>query len=614
MRLTSRSVFCLVQLLTIVVLGGVARAQTPGALDPLLAPRASLVSGQSRIVVVARNPAALSTVTQLIQWLGGVIGRPLPIINGRAAIVPNILLRVLAANPAVQHIALDRLIVGALERTGQTIGATAVRQEFGLDGSGIGVAVIDSGITAWHDDLSDAIDGSQRVARFVDFVGNTTTPSDAYGHGTHVAGIIAGNGFDSGGARSGMAPASRLVVLKVLDGSGQGRISDVIAALDYVVAHRVELNIRVVNLSVATGVYESYNLDPLTVAAKRAVDSGIVVVASAGNNGRSSDGQTQYGGTTAPGNAPWVLTVGASSHMGTIDRSDDTIASFSSRGPTAIDRAAKPDLVAPGVGIESLSVPNSALYNTRSAYLLSGTTPTSYPPYLSLSGTSQAAPVVAGTVALMLQANPALTPNAVKAALQFTAQTSADYDALTQGTGFLNAQGAVELAHFLAAPSTVGYPVDTIWSRQLLWGNHLVNGGRLEANATAWQPGTTWGATASASGQRIAWGVICSANCDDAAGTWDSWGVRCVDPACLLPDWGGDGSRDVVWGAQCDGSDCPIGAPWASGGSVSGTTVVWGTTTDGDTVVWGTTDGDTVVWGTSCSDPSCEPVIWRQPQ
>src|SRR6185295_2981439 len=246
--------------------------------------------------------------------------------------------------------------------------------------------------------------------------------------------------------------------------SGQGRISNVIAALDYVLAHRCELNIRVVNMSVATGVYESYNFDPLTQAAKRAVDAGIVVVAAAGNNGRNPQGQAQYGGITAPGNAPWVLTVGASSHMGTIDRSDDTIAPFSSRGPTAIDRAAKPDLVAPGVGIESLSVPNSTLYNTRSAYLLPGTVPTSYPPYLSLSGTSMASPVVTGTVALILQANPALTPNAVKAVLQFTAEMKPAYDALTQGAGFLDAQGAVELAHFLAAPSTTAYPADTMWS------------------------------------------------------------------------------------------------------------------------------------------------------
>src|SRR5439155_11314356 len=120
------------------------------------------------------------------------------------------------------------------------------------------------------------------------------------------------------------------------------------------------------------------------------VDAGIVVVAAAGNNGRSADGRTQYGGITAPGNAPWVLTVGASSHMGTIDRSDDTVAAFSSRGPTAIDRAPKPDLVAPGVGIESLSAPGSLLYSSMGPYLLRGTTTTADLPYLSLSGTSMA--------------------------------------------------------------------------------------------------------------------------------------------------------------------------------------------------------------------------------
>src|SRR5207249_4728632 len=163
---------------------------------------------------------------------------------------------------------------------------------------------------------------------------------------------------------------------------------NVIAALDYVVANKDAFNIRVVNLSVAAGVYESYNTDPLTVAAKRAVEAGIVVVTVAGNRGREQDGLGAYGGITSPGNAPWVVTVGASSHMGSSDRADDTMAAFSSRGPAAIDYKAKPDLVAPGVGIESLSVPASLFYATDTRYLLPGTVPTSYLPYLSLSGTS----------------------------------------------------------------------------------------------------------------------------------------------------------------------------------------------------------------------------------
>src|SRR5207249_11478258 len=116
---------------------------------------------------------------------------------------------------------------------------------------------------------------------------------DDYGHGTHVAGIIAGNGFDSSGARQGIAPGSHLVVLKVLDHSGQGHVSDVIAGVDYALTHRNELNIRIVNLSVAAPVYESYNSDPLTLAAYRAVSQGMVVVAAAGNAGRDILGGTK---------------------------------------------------------------------------------------------------------------------------------------------------------------------------------------------------------------------------------------------------------------------------------------------------------------------------------
>jgi serine protease AprX len=200
------------------------------------------------------------------------------------------------------------------------------------------------------------------------------------------------------------------------------------------------------NLSVAAGVYESYNTDPLTLAAKRAVDAGIVVVAAAGNFGRGAAGGTEYGGITAPGNAPWVLTVGASSHMGTVDRSDDVIAPFSSRGPSAIDGSIKPDIVAPGVGIQSIADPSSVLFGANPRSRIWGTIDTVSPPYLSLSGTSMASPVVAATVALMLQANPSLTPDSVKSILQFTAETSKHYDELTQGGGFLNARAAVDLA------------------------------------------------------------------------------------------------------------------------------------------------------------------------
>jgi len=572
-------------------------------LDPLLAPRASLLTGQSRVIVRAIDSGSMAAVSTLITGAGGTLLRSLPIISSEAAIVPNVSLPVIAASALVQRLTLDRVTLGANERTGATVGSTAVRQQLGYDGSGIGVALIDSGVTAWHDDLATPIGGAQRVDQFVDFVNGYQAPYDDYGHGTHVAGIISGNGFDSSGARSGVAPGAHLTVLKVLDGSGSGRISDVIAALDYVVGHKDALNIRVVNLSIATGVYESYQSDPLTLAAQRVVNAGVVVVAAAGNYGRDQYGNTAYGGITAPGNAPWVLTVGASSHMGTIDRADDTMAAFSSRGPTAIDRIAKPDLVAPGVGTESLSNPNSSFYTSKSAYLLNGTVQTPYLPYLSLSGTSMATPVVTGTVALMLQANPTLTPNQIKAILQYTAQDYSAYNRLTEGAGFLNAKGAVDLARFFAAPTIVPYPATTGWGAQVIWGNHLFVGGLLTADANAWSTAVTWGTPTTTAGDTVVWGVICStSSCDAGGGTWIPWGTTTTAP-------------NVVWGTRCGGADCD--PTTSGGGGVGGTAdgdgVVWGTG-NGDGVVWGTTgvDGDGVVWGTSCTDPSCQPVIWGQ--
>jgi serine protease AprX len=561
-------------------------------LDPLLQQQAAR-PGRSRVVVRVPSAAALLSVLPEAQLAGARVLRTLPIVSGAAVDIPNNLLPLLAGNPLVERVSMDRLIVGSNERTSAAVGATAVRQELGYDGTGVGIAIIDSGVAPWHDDLAANGLNAQRVDGFVDFVEGRQDAYDDYGHGTHVAGIAAGNGSDSNGARAGIAPAAHLTVLKVLDGSGSGRISDVIAALDYAVAHKDELGIRIVNLSVAAGVYESYNTDPLTLAARRAVSAGIVVVAAAGNNGRGPLGTPRYGGVTAPGNAPWVLTVGASSHMGTVDRSDDTIAAFSSRGPGAIDYAAKPDVVAPGVGIESLANPGSALYEADAAYLLNGTVPTPSFPYLSLTGTSMATPVVTGTVALMLQANPQLTPNAVKAILQYTAQAYQGYDRLTEGAGFLNAKGAVELSAFLAAPDG-DYPATDGWSTQIIWGNHLAEGGRLTGDANAWSPGVTWGDATTPDGERITWGIVCStAHCDPS----DSAPWQPSDLSTL---------PNIVWGALCGGDDCRV--PWTNS-SVTATS-----DTEADTVVWGTseTEGETVVWGTSCTDPSCQPVIWSR--
>jgi hypothetical protein len=196
---------------------------------------------------------------------------------------------------------------------------------------------------------------------------------------------------------------------------------------------------------------------------------------------------------------------------------------------------------------------------------------------MSLSGTSMSAPVVSGTIALMLQANPSLTPNAVKAILQFTSQTYAGYDPLTQGAGFLNADGAISLAAWFAAPTTTPYPDASTWSGHLIWGTRILEGSGVTPDAVPWATGVAWG-----------------------------------DPS----QPGFASLRNIVWGTRCGGADCDMSWNYheaRASSDTEGDTVVWGTSdTESDTVVWGTSDteGDTVVWGTSCNDPSCDPVVW----
>ena len=535
-------------------------------LDRSLADRASgLALGTSKVIVTLKPGYTLPAALRGYAKPNGRLG----IINGHVIEVPNRLLNQLANDPAVEDLHVDRPLHKDNYRTTLTTGARAVQQALGFTGAGIGVAVIDSGIANWHDDLTNRSSrqypyGNQRVSAFIDFVKGRTSPYDDDGHGTHVAGIIAGNGYDTNGQKAGTAPDASLVVLKVLDGNGQGTISNIIAALDWVLANHTQYNIRVVYMSVGASVTESYWTDPLTRAAKRVVDAGVVVVAAAGNAGKNSRGQQQYGAIACPGNAPWVLTVGASSTNGSSNRADDTMATFSSRGPTYLDYTAKPDLVAPGVGTYSLAAPGSTLVLNNPLALLGGLVATATAPYLSLSGTSMATPVVSGTVALMLQANPALTPNAVKAILQYTAQTYPNYNALTQGAGFLNALGAVRLARFYAtAQPGDPIPVQAMWSKHLIWGNHMLSHGAIDPRANAFAVGTNWGVAKSDGGDNIVWGTA-------------------------------DGGDNIVWGTADAGDN-----------------IVWGTADDGDNIVWGTADdGDNIVWGTDCGGNDCDNIVW----
>ncbi len=495
----ARSLFAIIA--TIALLPATAAAQ--GTLDAALASRALTPLGESRVIVRTADGARADAA---IRAAGGRPGRFLRGLGAQVALVPDSALEKLAARPEVAHVSLDRPVKGTVDGVtfAESAGATAIRRQLGFDGNGVGVAIVDSGVVNWHDDLGDGT-----VVHFVDFVNDLLLPYDDFGHGTHVAGIIAGSGYDSGGARRGVAPGARLVVLKVLDSTGNGHISNVIAAIDYAVEHRAQFNIRIINLSVAAGVHESYEVDPLTLAAKRAVDAGIVVITAAGNLGRSAAGVVQPGSITSPGNAPWVLTVGATNDRGTAIRSDDTLAPFTSRGPTHIDGFMKPDIVAPGVGIESLADPNSTLYAINPDARLPGTVQTATMPYLRLTGTSMAAPVVAGTVALMLEANPDLTPNLVKAILQYTAERRSRYDTTAQGAGFLNARGAVQLALQLAGKTVAPAAADpTRWSRQLVWGNTLIRGGIITAGANAWDLGVVWGQALTPDGDPVTFGVV----------------------------------------------------------------------------------------------------------
>jgi serine protease AprX len=573
-------------------------------------------TGRSRAIVVLTPGCSIDA--DLFK-AGGRKGLRLGVISGQVIELPNGQIKKLANNACVSSIHWDRKIGGEMNRAAVTLGARAVQHNFGFNGAGVGVAVIDSGITPWHDDLNYTgsnplvrVVGSQRVTKFVDFVNGLTAKYDDNGHGTHVAGIIAGNGWDTFGTRAGIAPAAHLVSLKVLDAQGGGYISNVIAALDWVAANHAQYNIRVVNLSVGARVTESYLTDPLTIAAKHVVDEGVVVVTAAGNFGKNrTTGQFLYGGITAPGNAPWVLTVGADSHMGTVMRTDDMMADYSSHGPTARDFHAKPDVVAPGTGIVSLSVPGSRLYTLHPAYLLGGSLFGGTKPYLSLTGTSMASPMVAGTVALMMQANPNLTPNLAKAIIEYTAQDYG-YSKLIQGAGFLNTEGAVRLARYLytAQPGSL-YPSSPVWTKKINWGNRVITSGVIKPAGTAWGLGTVWGSTTDGVGGSVVWGTHCpDSACETLVWSTDGdngdnivWGTGDGDLGDNIV-WGNAcGAEDcwnIVWGNDCGGNDCQ-NVVWGADGD-DGDNIVWGTDgDDGDNIVWGTDgdDGDNIVWGSA---------------
>jgi subtilisin family serine protease len=393
-------------------------------------------------------------------------------LNALAVELPVSALEELASFDEVSYVSADRDMLSSGGPLAIEVGAEMVRQQtsavgtaYNLDGTGIGIAFLDSGLYTSHKAFTGRVGGSK------DYTGENRT-DDPFGHGTHVAGIAAGGvGFLSG-KYGGVAPNATIYNARVLNSLGVGTVSGVLAALNDLLLYHTTYNIRVVNISLGMPAIDSYKDDPVCRAVRQLVDQGVVVVVAAGNDGKDSHGNKVYGLIHSPGNEPSAITVGASNDMWTIDRSDDAVTTYSSRGPTRsfwtdasgvrhYDQLLKPDLVAPGNKVGSAEADSNYLVKLNPS-LDMGVSKFANQKEMRLSGTSMATPAVAGAAALLFQLNPKLTPNEVKMLLTYTAQPLAGFNQLEQGAGELNAEGAVRLAKLvkvLPAGTPVGTPM-----------------------------------------------------------------------------------------------------------------------------------------------------------
>jgi serine protease AprX len=344
----------------------------------------------------------------------------------------------LVATPAAAAAYTPATDVGSLYNTTLMTGAQAYWKA-GYTGKGVDVAVVDSGVAP-----VPGLNGADKLFHGPDlsFEGRVAALAhlDTYGHGTHMAGIIAGRGAAAAAGKYagdtsnflGMAPDSRIVSLKAADATGATDVSQVIAAIDWVVEHRTDngLNIRVLNLSFGTDSGQLPAVDPLAHAVERAWKQGIVVVVAAGNAGfNKSKGAP---GLTNPARDPYVLAVGASDPRGTTTVADDGLATFSSSGVPGTLGTKNPDLLAPGKSIASLRVPGSFLDESFGATATVGTD------NFRGSGTSQATAVMSGAAALVLQQRPTITPDQLKTLLTSTATKLASVQPVGQGSGLVN--------------------------------------------------------------------------------------------------------------------------------------------------------------------------------
>jgi serine protease AprX len=384
-------------------------------------------------VIVSAAPGSLRALPAAVTDSGGKVKEPLPIADAVSATVPADRIERLAGDPAVRAITLDR--VGRFDAysfddtTSQSsfvasTGAGRAWQQ-GYTGRGVGVAVIDTGISPMND-------VKNRVVYGPDLSGEGSIV-DNYGHGTVMAGIVGGNGADSaanaGGAYTGVAPGATLVAVKTAGRNGAVDVSTILQAMHWVAAYKDQFNIRVVNLSWGSASTQNPAVDPLDYAVERLWQLGIVVVVSAGNSGPNA------GTITKPADDPLVVSVGAYDDKQNSDPADDSVAAWSSRGPTA-QGVAKPDFVSPGRYVIAQRSYGSTIEQENPRALFS-------PSYIRGSGTSQAAAVTSGLAALLIQAHPDWTPDQVKRALKSTASPISGLSSSSQGTGRVNLSAAL---------------------------------------------------------------------------------------------------------------------------------------------------------------------------
>ena len=402
-----------------------AGASASSASGPIAELAAQHPGREIEVIVQLRPGVDLSTGESLVSAAGATSSRELPIINGLGTRLPAEEAQRLSLNPAVRAVSLNAPVAsqGSLP-VDPAFAKTVDPSSFGTSynqsirspkvwddkqtGKGIGVAVIDSGIAGSLPDVQTSpTNPASRVIATAVVNPGATNAGDSLGHGTHVAGLIAGNSMNRPvgdplrGKYVGVAPEANLIAVKAGDENGEATVLDIIDGLQFVVDHKADYNIRVVNLSLKSTQPESYKTDPLDAAVEAAWNSGIVVVAAAGNSGLDKDAVSY-----APANDPFVITVGGVDDKGTKDINDDALASWSSRGVTQ-DGFEKPDILAPGAKLVSTISPNAQYKGLCPTCIVDNE-------YFRIGGTSMAAAVASGEAALMIGADPTMTPDDVK--------------------------------------------------------------------------------------------------------------------------------------------------------------------------------------------------------